>query len=250
MIILGARSEMKGIILAGGTGSRLSPLTKVFNKHILPVGRKPMIQYAIENLVSAGINDILIITSFPHVGQIASIAGSGKDFDCEITYRIQDSPDGIAGALRLCESYAGESDIAVLLGDNIFEHSLKTHVEKFMSRDNAIRCQLLFSKVTDPERFGVGMFSGNDLIKVIEKPIEPPSDLACTGFYMFDSSVFSMISSIEKSKRNELEITDINNMFIENKTSTYTIESGWWIDAGTFESYEKAFSLVLGMNDK
>lgn len=238
---------MKGIILAGGTGSRLAPLTNVFNKHILPVGRKPMIQYAIENLVDSGINDILIITSFPHVGQIASIAGSGKDFGCEISYRIQDSPDGIAGALRLCESYAGTSDIAVLLGDNIFEHSLRRHIDSFKERKEGTNCQLLFSKVSDPERFGVGKFNSGVLDGVIEKPINPPSDLACTGFYLYDNSVFSMLQGIEKSKRNELEITDINNMFIASNTASYTIETGWWIDAGTFESYEKAFSLVLGM---
>lgn len=241
---------MKGIILAGGTGSRLSPLTNIFNKHILPVGRKPMIQYAIENLVDSGINDILIITSFSHVGQIASIAGSGKDFGCEITYRIQDSPNGIAGALTLCESYAGKSDIAVLLGDNIFENKLQPHIETFKNRNSKVRCQLLFKKVDDPERFGIGIFNDMNLTKIIEKPAKHISNLACTGFYLYDNSVFSIVSGVKKSKRNELEITDINNIFIKEKFASYSIEPGWWIDAGTFESYEKAFSLVTTANNK
>jgi len=135
---------MKGVILAGGTGSRLAPLTNIFNKHILPVGRKPMIQYAIENLVESGINDILIITGYNHVGQIASLVGSGKSFNCEITYRIQDEPNGIAGALSLCENFAGESDLAILLGDNIFENNLKCHIDKFKNRNIDISCHLLF----------------------------------------------------------------------------------------------------------
>jgi glucose-1-phosphate thymidylyltransferase len=236
---------VKGVILAGGTGSRLAPLTNIFNKHILPVGRKPMIQYAIENFVESGIEDILIITGFPHVGQIASIAGSGKLFNCEISYRVQDEPNGIAGALQLCQSYVGNSDFAVLLGDNIFKNSLKNYVQKFISREAGIECQLLFSKVDDPQRIGVGVFENNSLRGIVEKPNVPPSDLACTGFYLYSQSVFDLLSDIKKSKRNEFEITDVNNMFISKGAASFTIENEWWIDAGTFESYEKAFELIL-----
>ena len=241
---------MKGVILAGGTGSRLAPLTNILNKHILPVGRKPMIQYAIENFVKSGIEDILIITGYPHVGQIASIAGSGKLFNCEISYRIQDEPNGIAGALQLCESYVGNSDFAVLLGDNMFENSLKDHVQKFKSRNANVGCQLLFSKVEDPHRFGVGIFKDENLCGLVEKPDIAPSNLACTGFYLYDSTVFDLLHDIKKSKRTEFEITDINNLFIAKGASSFLIEKGWWIDAGTFESYEKAFELILSSGDR
>ena len=236
---------MKGVILAGGTGSRLAPLTNIFNKHILPIGRKPMIQYSIENLVASGIEDILIITGYPHVGQIASIAGSGKAFNCEISYRIQDEPNGIAGALQLCESYVSENDFAVLLGDNIFKNCLREHIEKFKNRQEGIECQLLFSKVEDPQRFGVGTFDNGKLKEIIEKPVMPMSDLVCTGFYLYSKNVFDLSRDMKKSNRNEFEITDVNNKFIQNETASYTIEKDWWIDAGTFESYEKAFKLSL-----
>lgn len=239
---------MKGVILAGGTGSRMSPLTNIFNKHILPVGRKPMIQYAIENFVESGITEILIITGYPHIGQIASLVGSGNSFNCDVTYRIQDEPNGIAGALSLCEAFSNNQDMAVLLGDNIFENCLKDHILKFKNRKNDISCQLLFKKVEDPERFGVGVFLDKKLVKIIEKPSEAPSKLVCTGFYLYDKNIFDHLKHLKMSNRNELEVTDINNILIEKNCVDYECEKGWWIDAGTFESYEKANLLVKKRN--
>jgi len=235
---------MKGIILAGGTGSRLHPLTQVTNKHLLPVGRMPMINHAVQRLTEAGIRDIMVITGTEHMGHIVSLLGSGESFNCNLTYRVQERPDGIAGAIRLCRSFVGNDDFAVILGDNIFEKGLENHVKKFMERDESVECSLLFKKVHDPNRFGVGRFdSDGKLVELIEKPKSPPSDLACVGFYLYSSNAFQKIDELVPSPRGELEVTDLNQWYVSKGTADYTEQEGWWTDAGTFESYRLANTL-------
>ena len=235
---------MKGIILAGGTGSRLHPLTQVTNKHLLPVGRKPMVLHCVHRLVEAGIQDIMVITGTEHMGHIVSLLGSGESFDCNLTYRVQERPDGIAGAIRLCKSFVGDDDVAVILGDNIFENDLVSHVRKFEERPEDIECSLLFKKVHDPNRFGVGRFdSDGKLVELIEKPKDPPSDLACVGFYLYSSNAFQKIDELVPTPRGELELTDLNQWYVSRGVADYTEQEGWWTDAGTFESYRLANTL-------
>ena len=227
--------DTKGIILAGGTGSRLYPLTKVTNKHLLPIGGKPMINYAISRLSSADVTDIMIITGIEHCGAMMSLLGSGASYGCSFTYRVQDEPDGIGGALSLCEDFVGDSDCIVLLGDNIFNEDLRPHIKKF--KDNDEDCMLFFKSVADPGRYGVGVFNKKKLIKVEEKPEKPQTDLACVGIYFYSNRVFEVIEQINKSDRGEYEISDINNVFIEEKDCSHSIIKGRWSDAGTMSSY-------------
>jgi len=234
---------MKGIILAGGTGSRLYPLTRVVNKHLLPIGNKPMILHSVERLVEAKIIDIMIIAGAEHLGHIQSLLGSGSSYNCDFTYKIQDSPNGIAGAVQLCKSFVADDDFAVILGDNIFEKNLISHIEKFRNREKLIECSLLFKYVQDPQRFGVGKFSDGRLVEILEKPTIPPSNFACVGFYLYSSKAFDKISTLIPSSRNELEITDLNQWYVSRSTVDYSIADGWWTDAGTFESYKLANKL-------
>lgn len=231
---------MKGIILAGGTGSRLLPLTRVTNKHLLPVGKKPMILHCIDRLTESGIKDIMVITGTEHMGHIVGLLGSGNSIGCELSYRVQEKPDGIAGAIRLCESFVGNEDFAVILGDNIFEDSLQDHIERFRNRDSKIECSLLFKKVSDPHRFGVGKFEGNKLVQLLEKPKNPPSDLACVGFYLYSSNAFQKLSDLIPSDRGELEVTDLNQWYVTRGVAAYSELEGWWTDAGTHDSYQLA----------
>lgn len=231
---------MKGIVLAGGTGSRLYPLTKVTNKHLLPVGNKPMIYYPIEKLTGAGIEEILIVTGTEHMGDVVNLLGSGKDFGCRFTYKVQDEAGGIAQALGLAENFCGKEPMTVILGDNIFEAGLS----KALGNYDGSGAQILLKQVEDPERFGVAELEGDRIVGIEEKPDRPKSKFAVTGIYMYDSKVFNLIKNLKPSKRGELEITDVNNHYIENGTMKYSILDGWWTDAGTPESYKVANNLA------
>jgi len=231
---------MKGIVLAGGTGSRLFPLTKVTNKHLLPVGKKPMIYYPIEKLIKAGIDEILIVTGTDHMGAVVNLLGSGKDFGCRFTYKVQDEAGGIAQALGLAENFVGSDTMTVILGDNIFEASLDAALENYPGSGG----QILLQKVDDPERFGVAELDGDKIVGIEEKPDQPKSDYAVTGIYMFDSRVFDLIKTLKPSGRGELEITDVNNHYIKKGEMRFSVLEGWWTDAGTPESYKIANQLA------
>ena len=235
--------DLKGVILAGGTGSRLKPLTKVTNKHLLGVGQKPMIYYPIEKLTSIGIAEILIVTGLEHMGDVVNLLGSGKDFGCRFTYKVQDEAGGIAQALALAEDFAHGQPLVVILGDNVFEADLKEYADKFISQETGAR--LLLKQVQNPQRFGVAELSGDRVIGIEEKPEKPKSDYAITGVYFYDASVFDIIRTLKPSARGELEITDVNNAYIAKGQLAYDILEGWWTDAGTFESLNKANELAI-----
>ena len=237
--------DMKGIILAGGTGSRLRPLTNVTNKHLLAVGRKPMIFYPVEKLVSAGIKEILIITGVEHMGHVVELLGSGKEFGCRFTYKVQDEAGGIAQALGLAENFCGSSPMVVVLGDNIFKASLKKYIERFKESQRAGGARLLLKKVNDPQRFGVAHIDGDKITVIREKPKDPQSPYAVIGVYFYNSDVFDIIRTLEPSGRGELEITDVNNAYISKGRLFFDIIDGWWSDAGTFNSLNIVNELVI-----
>ena len=234
---------IKGVVLAGGTGSRLMPLTKVTNKHLLPIGQKPMIFYPIEKLTSAGIEQILIVTGVEHMGDVVSLLGSGREFDCHFTYKVQDEAGGIAQALGLAEDFAHGQPVAVILGDNIFRASLKDIIERFVAQKTGAR--VLLKQVPDPQRFGVAQIQEGKVIGIEEKPKEPKSDYAIIGTYFYDAAVFDIIRGLNPSDRGELEITDVNNAYIAKGRLAYDILDGWWTDAGTFESLNRANELII-----
>ncbi len=236
---------MKGIVLAGGTGSRLSPLTDVTNKHLLPIGMKPMIFYPIERMVEAGITDIMIITGTSHMGSMFDLLGSGAKLGCQFTYRVQDQPNGIGGALQLCKDFVGDDSCLVILGDNIFTGDLTTHVNRYENEIGS-GCMLFLRKVNDPHRYGVATFKDDKLVKITEKPDVPDSDLCITGVYVYDSNVFNIIDDIAPSGRGELEVTDINNEYISLGLTEYCILEGFWTDAGVPESYKFANEMMWG----
>jgi glucose-1-phosphate thymidylyltransferase len=235
--------DLKGLVLAGGTGSRLMPLTKITNKHLLPVGQKPMIYYPIEKLTSVGIDQILIVTGVEHMGDVVGLLGSGRSFGCHFTYRVQDKAGGIAEALGLAENFAKGDHLAVILGDNIFEDGLKKYADKFIAQKTGAR--LLLKQVQDPQRFGVAEISGDRVISIEEKPKKPMSNYAVTGIYFYDFEVFDIIRTLKPSARGELEITDVNNAYIAKGRLAYDILEGWWTDAGTFDSLNRANELVV-----
>lgn len=235
---------MKGVILAGGTGSRLYPLTKVTNKHLLPVGKKPMIYYPVEKFTEIGIEEILIVTGTEHMGDVVSLLGSGREFNCRFTYKVQDEAGGIAQALLLAENFAGGDSVSVILGDNIFEDSLKMMAENFIKNQKEKGARIALKKVGDPQRFGVATLKGDKVVKIVEKPKEPESDYAVTGIYFYDATVYEIIKKQKPSGRGELEITDVNNAYIERNELQYDFLSGWWTDAGTFESLKTANELL------
>jgi len=235
--------NIKGVILAGGTGSRLMPLTKVTNKHLLAVGTKPMIYYPVEKFVSAGIDEILVVTGVDHMGDVVNLLGSGKDFSCRFTYKVQDQAGGIAQALSLAENFANDGSVAVILGDNIFQSSLKPYLDKFDKQQTGAR--VLLKKVPHPQRFGVAEIKDGKVIRIVEKPKKPRTNYAVTGIYFYDNTVFEKIKKLKPSGRGELEITDVNNAYINTHQLEYDILNGWWTDAGTFESLSKANELVL-----
>ncbi len=236
-------SQLKGVILAGGTASRLNPLTKVTNKHLLPVGRVPMIYHPIKKLKDVGIEHILIVTGVNHMGDVVSLLGSGKDFGCKFTYKVQDEAGGIAQALALAENFAGSSPITVILGDNIFEDNLESHKTAFI--ENGTGAHIVLKEVSDPHRFGVAEIGGEKVISIEEKPTHPKTNLAVTGIYFYDNRVYDIIRKLQPSERGEYEISDVNNHYIAMQQMSFSRMQGWWSDAGTFESLARVQSLVM-----
>jgi glucose-1-phosphate thymidylyltransferase len=234
---------MKGIVLAGGLGTRLYPLTKITNKHLLPIYNKPMIYYPIEMMVDAGIRDILIVTGGKNAGDFLQLLGNGKEFGLNhINYTYQEGEGGIAAALSLAEFFADRNPICVILGDNIVERSIAPYVANFKKQGSGAR--ILLKEVSDPQRFGVPEIQGGKIVRIDEKPSAPASNYAVTGIYMYDAGVFDIVKTLKPSKRGELEITDVNNAYIEQGKMHYDILEGWWTDAGTFESLLRASNLV------
>lgn len=234
---------MKGIILAGGLGTRLYPLTKVTNKHLLPVYNKPMIYYPLQTLVDAGVRNILIVTGGNSAGDFLKLLGNGKEFGLpHLNYTYQEGEGGIADALSLAKHFAGRDKIVVFLGDNIIEGNIKEEIEIFEKQEKGAR--ILLKEVERPERFGVAEIKGKEIVRIIEKPEVPPSKFIVTGIYMYDNQVFDIIKTLKPSGRGELEITDVNNVYIRNKQFTFGILKGWWTDAGTFDSLLKANTLA------
>jgi glucose-1-phosphate thymidylyltransferase len=234
---------MKGVVLAGGLGSRLHPLTKVTNKHLLPVYMEPMIYYPIRTLVNAGIEEILIVTGGNNAGDFLRLLGNGKDFGLKhLNYTYQEGEGGIAAALSLAEHFADKDKIVVVLGDNIIEGNIKTAVDAYAKQDDGAK--ILLKEVPDPQRFGVPAFKDGKIIRVDEKPRTPASSFAVIGIYLYDSRVFDFIRNLEPSERGELEITDVNNFYIREGKITWDVLEGWWTDAGTFESLQYAGNMV------
>ena len=237
-----APAELRGVVLAGGTGSRLFPLTKVTNKHLLPVGREPMIVHPVKKLVEAGIREILIVTGTEHMGAVVGLLGSGKEMGCEFTYRVQDEAGGIAQALGLAKRFGRGGRLAVILGDNIFERSIAGFADAYRRQPSGAK--ILVQEVDDPGRYGVAVTEGEKVVRIVEKPKQPPSRLAVTGIYFYDETVHDIIAKLRPSGRGELEITDVNNAYIERGDLTFDVLPGWWTDAGTFESLHHANELM------
>lgn len=234
---------MKGVVLAGGTGSRLFPLTKITNKHLLPIYDKPMIYYPIQTLVDAGIRDILIVTGGKNAGDFLRLLANGKEFGlAHLDYTYQEGEGGIAEALNLAQHFADGKKLCVVLGDNIIEGSIRQAVDEFRQQEKGAR--ILLKEVHDAERFGVAEISEGRVVRIEEKPRRPKSNYAVTGIYMYDGTVFDKIKFLVPSGRGELEITDVNNAYIEEGTMTFSFLDGWWTDAGTFESLLRAGNLV------
>jgi len=234
---------MKGVILAGGLGTRLYPLTRVTNKHLLPVYNQPMVFYPIQTLVNAGITDILLVTGGQDAGDFLRLLGNGKDFGLKhLNYTYQEGEGGIANALRLAEYFADRDKICVVLGDNLIETNIVAAREKFESQERG--AHIILKEVPDPERFGVPVLENGRIVRIEEKPKEPKSRYAVIGIYMYDGTVFDRIRKLKPSGRGEFEITDVNNQYLEEGTLTYSILEGWWTDAGTFDSLRRATNLV------
>ena len=230
---------MKGVILAGGTGSRMYPLTKVTNKHLLPVYDKPMIYYPLQTLVNAGIKEIMIVSGRGHAGHFLELLGSGIEFSVQLTYEIQEKAGGIAEALGLAESWVDDDPVAVILGDNIFEDSIHPDVTSFKKG-----AKIFLKEVADAQRFGVAEINDDRVISIEEKPEKPKSRYAVTGLYLYDPNVFSVIRKLKPSGRGELEITDVNNAYIKRGEMQFSLLQGFWSDAGTFDSLLRAGLLV------
>lgn len=237
---------MKGIILAGGTGSRLYPLTKVTNKHLLPVGKYPMIFHSVYKLKQADILDILIVTGKEHMGDVVNLLGSGKEMGVTFTYKVQDEAGGIAEALGLAKHFVGEDKMVVILGDNVFSDEISSYVQNFREQDHGAK--ILIQEVHDPQRYGVPELAGDKIISIEEKPKFPKSGYAVTGIYMYDSHVFDIIKTLKPSGRGELEVTDVNNAYINKEELTFDVLKGWWTDAGTHASLVKANELAKDLD--
>jgi glucose-1-phosphate thymidylyltransferase len=234
---------MKGIILAGGLGTRMFPLTKITNKHLLPVYDKPMIYYPLRALVNAGIQDILIVTGGNYAGDFLRLLGNGNEFGLKhINYTYQEGEGGIAAALSLAEFFADKDKVCVILGDNVIEKNIRGAVKAFEGHKEG--AMIMLKEVPDPQRFGVPVIEGEKIVKIEEKPTSPQSPYAVTGIYMYDNTVFDIIKTLKPSGRGELEITDVNNEYIKKGQLTWEILDGWWTDAGTFESLLRASQLV------
>lgn len=234
---------MKGVVLAGGTGSRLFPLTKITNKHLLPIYNRPMIYYPIQTLVEAGIRDILVVTGGRNAGDFLRLLANGKEFGLtHIDYTYQEGEGGIADALALAEHFADGHKICVCLGDNIIEGSILEAADEFRRQESGAR--ILLKEVPDAERFGVAELAGGRIVSIEEKPARPKSNHAVTGIYMYDATVFDKVRQLVPSGRGELEITDVNNAYIREGSMTFSFLDGWWTDAGTFDSLLRAANLV------
>lgn len=239
---------MKGVILAGGKGTRLFPLTKATNKHLLPVGSEPMIYHLIKQMQEADINDILVVTSTEHMGDVVNCLGSGMAFQVSLTYKVQDEAGGIAHALALAEGFANNSKICVALGDNIFEYSIGPYALRYREQEKGAR--VLLKEVGDPERFGVAALDEKQVIEIQEKPSNPKSSYAVVGLYFYDAQVFDIIRKIKPSTRGELEITSVNNEYIRQEQLEYDFCKGRWTDAGTLESLFEANKVLIRNNNK
>lgn len=234
---------MKGVILAGGLGTRLHPLTKITNKHLLPVHNQPMIYYPIQTLINAGIEDIMIVTGGNSAGDFLRLLGNGKDFGLKhLNYTYQEGEGGIADALSLVEHFADDEPICVVLGDNIIEKNIRAAADEY--RNQGKGAKIMLKEVHDPQRFGVPELNGTRVLKIEEKPIEPKSNYAVIGIYFYDATVFDVIKTLVPSGRGELEITDVNNHYIRRGEMTWNELDGWWTDAGTFDSLLRASNLV------
>lgn len=233
---------MKAVILAGGTGSRLYPLTKVTNKHLLPIGKYPMILHPIHKLKKAGLTDILIVTGKEHIDDVVNLLGSGREIGVSFTYRVQDEAGGIAQALGLAEQFVGKDQMVVILGDNVFAADISPYISNFQNQQSGAK--ILIQQVENPTRFGVPELLGDRIVSIEEKPEQPKSNYAVTGIYMFDHRVFEIIKTLKPSARGELEITEVNNAYIKQGELTYEVLQGWWTDAGTFDSLARANQLA------
>jgi len=233
---------MKGVILAGGLGSRLLPLTKITNKHLLPIYDRPMVYFPLQTLASAGMREILLVTGGSHAGDFLRLLENGEEFQCSLRYAYQRGEGGIAAALRLARDFAAGEPIAVLLGDNLFEHGVAAAARAFQQQATGAR--VLLKEVPDPERFGVPVFEGRRIVRIEEKPARPLSNYAVTGCYFYDATVFEKIERCQPSARKELEITDVNNLYLAEGTLEASVVDGWWGDAGTFESLHRMSNLV------
>ncbi len=236
---------MKGVILAGSKGTRLLPLTKLTNKHLLPIFNKAMIEYPLATLLRAGIKEILIVSGREHAGDFVEYLGSGKDYGARFTFKVQDEAGGIAQALLLAEDFADDGSVVVILGDNIFEENFAHAMKKFRSG-----AKIYLKKVPDPERFGVAELKGKTVTKIIEKPAEPPTSFAVTGLYQYDADVFKIIKRLKASGRGELEITDVNNADIKKGQMKAEFVRGFWSNAGTFDSLARSVSWAVRKNLK
>lgn len=234
---------MKGIILAGGLGTRLQPMTRITNKHLLPVFDRPMIYYPLQCLINAGIRDIMIVTGGNHAGDFLRLLKNGREFGLDhLNYTYQEGEGGIAEALGLCEHFSEGEPVCVVLGDNLIERNIVGSVERFRAQGRGAK--IILKEVPDPERFGVAVLADDRVEKIVEKPSTPPSNLAVTGIYMYDARVFEIITTLKPSDRGELEITDVNNQYAEWGELSYEMLDGWWTDAGTIESLYRAATLV------
>lgn len=239
-------TTLKGVVLAGGTGSRLYPLTKVTNKHLLPVGRYPMIYHPLMRMRRAGIEEVAIVTSPEHMGDVVNLLGSGREFGLDLTYRVQDQPGGIAQAVGLCETFVGDSPFLVLLGDNIVGEDLDDQVRAYQRQlaDHEGGARILLKTVPDPERYGVPRFEDGRIVEIIEKPDVPPSNYCATGIYFYDPHVFDIIRSLSPSDRGEYEISDVSTAYVQKEQLSHGILQGWWGDAGTIEGWHEANHLA------
>ncbi len=238
-------TKKKGIILAGGAGTRLYPLTKVTNKCLLPMGKQPMINHLLDVFLNAHIRDIMIVTSPDHMGHIVGLLGSGAEWGCNFTYKVQDESNGIAAALGLCEDFGRDSKVVVILGDNIFQDTAEPSQSIIDFLEGPDDYHLFLKEVPNPQRFGVPVFdSDGKIVEIVEKPADPPSNLAVTGLYMYTDEVFNVIKTLKPSSRGEYEISDVNTWFVKNKKGSATTVKCQWIDAGTFDSYHAANVMV------
>lgn len=237
---------MKGVVLAGGTGSRLYPLTRVTNKHLLPVGRYPMIFHPLLRMRRAGVSEVAVVTSPEHMGDVVTLLGSGRGLGLDLTFRVQDEPGGIAQALGLCENFTGVDPFLVILGDNILSEDLEKEATAFraqLNRDGS-GARVLLKKVHDPERYGVPRFDGDRIVEILEKPAEPPSSFCVTGIYFYDAGVYDVIRNLTPSDRGEYEISDVSNAYVRSGRLTFGVLGGWWGDAGTIEGWHEANELA------